>query len=174
MKNQNINDKPCLVAKSDYHDCHLKRTRLVWFVDSLCAVLLVGCTIWVACRYGALPDRIPVHYGADGIIDGYGSKSTIWMPIAIMWTVIGFLSAVELFPKHWNTVVKITKENHVRVLSLTWHLLSTTKLVLSCMFAYIVVLCVSGMNLSVLFLPILFTVLGANFLYWIVRLILNR
>ena len=162
------------IAKNDYHTCNLKRTRLVCLVDGLCAVLLVGCTIWVACRYGSLPDRIPVHYGADGVIDGYGSKSTIWMLIAIMWTVFGLMSAVELSPKHWNTVVKITKENHVRVLSLTWHFMSTTKLALLCMFAYIVIICVSGMNLSALFLPILFTVLGANSLYWIVRLTLNR
>ena len=35
----------------------MKRTRLVWIVDCLCA---------------ALPDRIPTHYGADGVIDGYG------------------------------------------------------------------------------------------------------
>ena len=162
------------IAKSKGYACNLKRTRLVWFVDGLCVVLLVGCTIWAACRYGSLPDRIPVHYGANGVIDGYGSKGTIWMLIAIMWTVIGLMSAVEQFPKHWNAVVRITKENHVRVLSLTWHLLSTTKLALSCMFAYIVVMCVSGMNLPVLFLPILFTVLGANSLYWIVRLALNR
>ena len=82
------------IAKNDYHTCNLKRTRLVCLVDGLCAVLLVGCTIWVACRYGSLPDRIPVHYGADGVIDGYGSKSTIWMLIAIMWTVFGLMSAV--------------------------------------------------------------------------------
>ena len=93
----------------EVYACNLKRTRLVWFVDALCAVLLVGCTTWVACRYGSLPDRIPVHYGANGAVDGYGSKSTIWMLIAIMWTVFGLMSAVELFPKHWNTVVKITK-----------------------------------------------------------------
>jgi len=47
-------------------------------------------------------------------------------------------------------------------------------LVISVMFAYIVVMCVRGGNLSSLFLPLVLTVLGANSLYWIIKLSINR
>lgn len=151
-----------------------KRTLLVWIVDCVCAMLLIGCTIWVACRYGSLPDRIPIHYGANGVVDGYGSKSMIWAVIAIMWAVVGIVSAVEQFPRLWNTVFERTKENQCRLLPLTWHFMSTTKLAISSMFAYVVVMCVRGGNLSPLFHPLVLTALCANSLYWIIKLAINR
>ena len=152
----------------------MKRTRLIKIVDCICAILLIGCTILVACLYGSLPDRIVTHYDANGVIDGYGSKSTIWGVIVIMWVLVGLMSLGEQIPKHWNTGFKLTKENHSRLLALTWHFISTTKLVISVMFAYIVVMCVRGENLSPLFLPLVLTVLCANSLYWIVKLSINR
>ena len=78
--------------KVDGLDRNVKRTRLVWIVDCLCAVLLISMTVWVACRYAALPDRIPTHYGADGVINGYSGKSMIWVLLAITWFIVGLLS----------------------------------------------------------------------------------
>ena len=152
----------------------MKRTRLVWIVDCLCAVLLISMTVWVACRYAALPDRIPTHYGADGVIDGYGDKSMIWVLLAITWFIVGLLSVTELFPKYWNIPFKVTKENHNRLMTLTWHFISTTKLLVACLFAYLVVMCIRGENLSAWFVPMVLTAFCANSLYWIVRLFLNR
>ena len=76
----------------------IKRPRLAQIVDGLCLVLLVGTTVYAICRYAALPDRIPVHYNAKGVIDGYGSKGMIWLFVAIMWFVVGVISVTELFP----------------------------------------------------------------------------
>ena len=152
----------------------MKRTLLVTSVDCICAILLIGCTLWVACRYGSLPDRIPIHYGANGVINGYGSKGMIWVLIASMWVVIGLMSVVEQFPRLWNTGFKLTKENRCRLLALTWHFMSTTKLAGTVLFAYTVVMCAIGGNLSPLFLPLVLTVLCANSLYWIIKLAINR
>ena len=153
----------------------MKRTLLVKVVDCICAALLIGCTIWVACRYGSLPDQIPTHYGANGVVDGYGSKIMIWGVIAIMWVVVGLLSAVEQFLRCWNTGSKLTKENLCRQLALIWHFVSTTKLAISVIFAYIVVvMSLRGENLSSLFLPLILTVLCANSLYWIIKLFAQK
>ena len=91
-------------------DCKVKRTRLVWIVDWLCGALLIGITVWVACRYAAMPDKIPTHFGADGVIDGYGGKSMIWGLLAIMWIIVLVMSVSELFPKCWNIPFKVTKK----------------------------------------------------------------
>ena len=152
----------------------VKRTLLVWVVDWLCGALLIGITIWVACRYGALPDRIPIHYGADGVINGCGAKSMVWLLVAMAWIVVGIISTVEQFPRLWNVPVKVTKENQCRVLTLTWHLASTTKLAVLGIFFYLIIRVVHGGNLSICFLPVCMTVLAVNSLYWIVRLFLNR
>ena len=42
--------------KVDGLDCNVKRTRLVWIVDCLCAVLLISMTVWVARGYGVRLD----------------------------------------------------------------------------------------------------------------------
>lgn len=156
------------------NDCRVKRSSLVWIVDVLCCALLVGITVYAACRYGALPDRIPTHYGADGVIDGYGPKSMIWALVAPAWVFVGIMSAVEQFPRFWNIPVKVTKENQCRLLTLTWHLVSTTKLIVLGIFVYLTLMAVRGGNLSAYFILAIMTALTANSLYWAVRLFLNR
>ena len=152
----------------------MKRTRLVLIVDCLCAALLISMMVWVACRYAALPDRIPVHYGADGVIDGYGDKSMIWVLLSIAWFIVGLLSVTELFPKYWNIPFKVTKENQARVLTIAWHMLSTTKLIVTGVFAYLAIKVTQGGNLSAYFAPIFISAISLNSLYWVVRLFLNR
>ena len=155
-------------------DCKVKRTRLVRIVDWLCGALLIGITAWVACRYAALPDKIPTHFGADGVVDGYGGKSMIWGLLAIMWVLVIVISVAELFPRHWNVPLKVTRENHSLMMTLTWHFISTTKLLVASLFAYVVIMCMRGENLSAWFTPIMLTVLCANSLFWVIRLFLSR
>ena len=156
------------------HDCRVKRTLLVWIVDLLCGALLIGITIWVACRYGALPDRIPIHYGVNGVVDGYGAKSMIWVLVAMVWIEVGIVSAVEQFPRFWNVPFKVAKENRCRVLILTWHLISTTKLIVLGIVAYPTIMSVLGGNLPAFFTSLVPTALVVNSLYWVVRIFLNR
>jgi len=155
-------------------DCRVKRTPLVWIVDLLCGALLIWITVWVACRYGSLPDRIPIHYGVNGVVDGYGAKSMIWVLVAMAWIEVGIVSAVEQFPRLWNVPFNVTKENQCRVLTLTWHLISTTKLIVLGLVVYPTIMAVLGGDLSAYFMPVCIGVLVANSLYWVVRLFLNR
>ena len=55
------------------------------------------------------------------------------------------------------------------MLSLTWTLISITKLIVAAMFAYLVMAAIRGGNLPALFMPIVLLALGANFLYWLAR-----
>ena len=162
------------MGKVERCDCKVKRTRLVLIVDWLCSALLIGITAWVACRFAAMPDKIPTHFGADGVIDGYGGKSMIWGLLAIMWVLVIVISVMELFPRHWNVPFKVTKENHSRMMTLTWHFISTTKLLVACLFAYLVVMCVRGENLLAWFAPIVLTVFCTNSLFWAIRMFFSR
>ena len=153
--------------------CRIKRPRLVQIVDGLCLVLLVGTTVYATCCYAALPDRIPVHYNAKGVIDGYGRKGMIWLFVAIMWLVVGVISVTELFPNHWNTVVAATKENRVRIMTLTWKLASTTKLAVAIIFPYLAMVIIRGGNVSPLFLRVILLTMGFNIAYWITRIFAN-
>ena len=162
------------MERIDRCDYKMKRTWLIWIVDLLCGVLLFGITVWVACRYTALPNRIPIHYNAGGVIDGYGDKSMIWGLLAIMWIIVIVMSVSELFPKCWNIPFKVMKENTCRLLTIIWHFISTTKLLVACLLAYMVVMCVRGENLLAWFAPMVVTVFCVNSLFWVIRLFLSR
>ena len=162
------------MTMSQNNDCRVKRTLLVWIVDLFCGALLIGITIWVACRYSALPNRIPIHYGADGVVNGYGAKSMIWVLVATAWIEVGIISAVEQFPRNWNFPVKVTNENRCRLLILTWHLVSTTKLSVLGIVVCLTIMPVLGGNLLPCFGLLIPTALAINSLYWVVRLFLNR
>ena len=152
----------------------IKRTRLVRIVDALCAMMLIVITIGVVCSYGMLPDRIPVHYNINGVIDGYGNKAMIWLVLFFTWFPVVVLSVVEQFPRCWNTPFKLNDENRCRVLTLTWHLLSTTKFIIAGIFTYLTAMILLGRNLSVFFAPAFLTLIISNSLYWLVRMFLNR
>jgi uncharacterized membrane protein len=36
-----------------------------------------------AARYADLPKRIPIHFGIDGSVDGYGPRLAVWLLVAI-------------------------------------------------------------------------------------------
>ena len=46
---------------------------------ALCVLVMVAVLVYAAMSYSSLPDRIPIHWNAAGKIDGYGSKSIIFM-----------------------------------------------------------------------------------------------
>ncbi len=60
----------------------MKTTRLE---ETVIIVLTLIPFIYLAIIYGDLPDTIPTHWNAQGVVDGYGNKKTLWM-IPIMMT----------------------------------------------------------------------------------------
>jgi uncharacterized membrane protein len=53
--------------------------------DILNAGLLALITYTVLSRYSSLPDRIPVHFGISGAPDRWGSKSELFILVALVW-----------------------------------------------------------------------------------------
>ena len=48
-------------------------------------------------RYADLPDRIPVHFGIAGNVDGYGPRYLAWLMVLVqLATIIAFLAQYEV------------------------------------------------------------------------------
>jgi uncharacterized membrane protein len=45
-------------------------------------IIFVTVAVTVA-RYADLPKRIPIHFGIDGSVDGYGPRLAVWLLVAI-------------------------------------------------------------------------------------------
>ncbi len=53
--------------------------------------LIIAITVAITGgRYGKLPDRVPIHFGIDGAVDGYGPRYAAWL-LVIVQLIIAFI-----------------------------------------------------------------------------------
>lgn len=69
--------------------------------------------LWVLCIffYTQLPETIPIHFNAAGVVDNYGNKITIFLLPFIGTFVFALLSILNNYPEIFNYPVTITEEN---------------------------------------------------------------
>ena len=90
----------------------------------LAPVVLLGSIVFVLIRFPSLPERIPTHYNFAGEIDGYGGRFSLLLMPLIGLVMDASLVLVGRFPKSWNTGVRVTLYNRVRVYRLVRDLLA--------------------------------------------------
>lgn len=154
----------------------MKRTILANVADALCLVLMIGSTAYLLARWGALPDRVPIHYGLTGKADGWIGKEYAWIHPCIMWVIFVFLSLAERFPRLCNTGgIKITEENRDRLYPLIGKLISTTK-VLAVSFLSVIVVDVAhgGGAVPPVLIAASLPLIIVNIAFWWVKMFLNR
>ncbi|MBR0354515.1 MAG: DUF1648 domain-containing protein [Oscillospiraceae bacterium] len=105
----------------------------------LSPVVLLGAIIFILIRWPQLPPQIPSNYNAAGEVTGYSSRGLLFLMPAI--GLFGDLSIALAgrFPKSWNTGVRITLYNRVRVYRLVRDMLAELRLALALSFAVITV-----------------------------------
>ena len=90
----------------------------------LAPVVLLGSIVFVLIRFPSLPEQIPTHYNFAGEIDGYGGRFSLLLMPLIGLVMDASLVLVGRFPKSWNTGVRVTLYNRVRVYRLVRDLLA--------------------------------------------------
>ena len=75
--------------------------KSTWIV--LCLWALAPVALVAAC-YGALPDRVPTHWGLDGTVT-YGPKALLWL-FALLSPALTAL--LRLLPRLWTPEGEIT------------------------------------------------------------------
>ena len=114
--------------------CGSPATRYQRIAGILAPVMLLGVLAYILIVWHTLPERIPTHYNAVGQIDGYGGRGTLlFMPIfgLVMDLTIALTGR---FPKSWNTGVRITVLNRVRVYRLLRDLMADLRLTMALFF----------------------------------------
>lgn len=87
--------------------------------------------------YPSLSDEIPIHYNAKGEIDAWGSKTHFLMlPIISTLLLVG-LTTLNKFPHVFNYPVTITERNALKQYTNATRLIRYLKLVISVVFAVI-------------------------------------
>lgn len=143
-------------------------------MNRLSLLVLVGSVVFLAGYWKQIPAEVPMHYNAAGEIDRWGTKAELLILPVIAWLLYGLLTVVEQVPSAWNTGVKVTAENREQVYALLGHMLSTLKLLVMVMFAWITLWCALARPLPVWFLPVVLAAVFGNMAYWLVRIFRAR
>jgi uncharacterized membrane protein len=101
--------------------------------------LVIILIVWVSTVLGQLPSRIPVHFGADGAPNRWGSPSELWILVGVNVFVVGLLAVIRrvVAPYDMNIPVRVTIENAPRIYRLTLDLLCVLQFVIAIVFLII-------------------------------------
>ncbi|NCA81026.1 MAG: DUF1648 domain-containing protein [Sphingobacteriia bacterium] len=113
------------------------------------AILLIALFVFLGIKYGSLPDTIPTHFNSAGEIDGWGSKSSIWvLPILGVFLYL-LATVVSFFPSAWNfPTSKMTPKNKVPLYQCMKTFLIVTKIEMISLFLYITLSIVRSVSIS--------------------------
>lgn len=137
-------------------DKTIKFTTFQKRIELLSVIALCFLAIYLVSNWSSIPARIPVHYDASGLIDGWGSKYTLLTLPGICLGMYAVLTVVSFFPKAWNIPVKLTDENRLRVYTVTRSLLCMLKLMLILLFTAITISMVKLQEPGIFFFALLF------------------
>ena len=114
--------------------CGAPATRWQRIAGILAPAILLGSIVYILILWHSLPEQIPTHYNAAGEIDGYGGRgSLLLMPIiGLITDLVTALTA--RFPQSWNTGVRVTVLNRVRVYRLLRDLIAELRLTMALFF----------------------------------------
>lgn len=101
----------------------------------LCVAAVVFTLVVTLVNYNQMPDTIPTHFGATGVPDGWGPKSTLFIMPVIMLALIGLFLVFQVYPQWGNVPVVINEQNAEYQYRLIRRMLGSLQLLLVTMMA---------------------------------------
>jgi uncharacterized membrane protein len=154
-------------------------TYIDWLVELISFALLVVLISLPLIYINSMPERIPVHFDINGVADGFGGKSTLWiLPLTGAFTYL-LLTIVSRFPEIYNFPVKITEENALVQYRLATRFIRLLKTVILILFLF---LCHKTIGLALgktsglgkAFLPVFLILTFGPVIFYLVYALNNR
>ncbi|WP_300382384.1 DUF1648 domain-containing protein [Clostridium sp.] len=142
---------------------YTKLQKLLELVGLILILLFIG---FIAMSWGGLPDKIPGHYNAAGVVDRWGDKWEIIMLPIITIILYAGLSVISLFPQLWNVPQTKKESNKYLVYSTVKTMLILMKVELVANFFLINYFSVKGMNIPALYTPVFLIVIFVSLIYY--------
>lgn len=149
----------------------LKRNVYHAGVNFICLILLLGSTLYLILNWAEIPNQVPAHYNASGIIDRWGNKSELFLLPALGWLIYLGMATIARFPSIWNTGIHVTGENKERVYNILRTMLDTLQLLISAVFSFLIINSSLSNALPVWFLPAFLLLLFGSILFFGVKLV---
>lgn len=106
-------------------------------IDLISVTLLILITAYTFLEYNNLPQTIPTHFNGEGIADGFGDKSSIWLLPIIGVVMYCGLFILNKYPHLHNYMVNITEENALKNYRFSTRIVRGVNFFIILLFAYI-------------------------------------
>ncbi len=103
--------------------------------------------------WGKIPDEIPMHYNAAGVVDNWSDKSSLILLFFVVLMLMGVMS-IAVYVVKSNMESKYSKEAEKSTMRVAYPIIVIMNLMVQIMFAYITFCTVTSRTLGSLFLPI--------------------
>ena len=139
--------------------------------DVIGIIAILFMLIYTFMKYSGLPDTVPIHFGANGEADGFGSKSTfiIWPAISIGMFI--FLTILERYPQAYNYPARLNEQNAEAFYRNARKMLNYIKNIIAILFAYVTY---EILNLNGKLSPIFWILMALIFIVVIIGAIRQR
>jgi len=149
----------------------VKYTKGQIALDILAFILLAGMYLFLIISWGDLPEQIPGHYNAVGVIDRWGDKTELIFLPGVSTFLFLLLSVVSFIPSAWNTPVKVTEVNQERIYNSVRYLLCFMKVEIMTLFLFILYNSAKAKPLPAAFLPVVMVVVFGTIIGFSVRMV---
>ena len=107
-------------------------------VRELIALAGLVVAIWVVGDfYSQLPERIATHFNAEGMANGFGERSTLWILVGIACLLYATLSVIDFLPRVVNLRKPLDPAREKIVWDETTAMVGWVKVEVCWMFAYL-------------------------------------
>lgn len=103
--------------------------------------------------WSKIPDEIPMHYNAAGVVDNWSDKSSLILLFFAVLMLMGVMS-IAVYVVKTNMESKHSKEAEKSTMRIAYPIVVIMNLVVQVMFAYITFCSVTSRQLGTMFLPI--------------------
>jgi uncharacterized membrane protein len=119
-----------------------------WILEAVGIASIFFLIIIPWMHYSELPETIPIHFGADGDVDAWGSRKFIWI-LPIVGTIIYIgLTVLSNYPHSFNYLKKITPDNAFVQYRNSVKMIRFIKVLISASFAYLTSIIIDGATVS--------------------------
>ena len=147
----------------------VKNTKFQMVLEVIAVIILLGMYAFLILRWNELPDRVPGHYNASGVINRWGNKSELIILPIVSTVMYLLLTVIELFPSAWNIPVTATENNVDKIYGGVKSMMLFLKVEMLINFFYLNYNSIQAKSLPSNYLPIVLVILFCTITFFITR-----
>lgn len=108
--------------------------------DLLSHIVVLGTLLFIAVYYPSIPDRIPIHYDANGHCDAMGDKTNLFFVLGIMVGGYFLLGLISKYPHRFTYPFEVKETNKHRVYTSASAMVKVLRLLFMLIFSGVTIL----------------------------------